>query len=229
MAGPEIVMVPLERLVEDFKLYPRTQVQPPHVSQMAEALRAGEQLPPIVVEAETYRIVDGWHRKRAHEKAGLAEIACILRSYASEADLFEEAIRLNATHGRPLAAYERKRCIQIAQELGLSLERTAAALRIRPEAAVKMFERAPLDESGRVVAVKQGLPSVTPWTSRMQQVNEKYGGMQPTFYARQLILYLEGGFFRADNRRLAELLDQLCALWERVKQQAGVRAGGGAG
>jgi hypothetical protein len=53
-------------LVIDFSIYPRQAIDDQHVSALAEVLRAGGTLPPIVAECGTLRTVDGMHRIRAH-------------------------------------------------------------------------------------------------------------------------------------------------------------------
>lgn len=215
----QIAMVPVEQLVEDLSVYPRFRVDDYHVSELAEALRAGAILPPCVVEAGTYRIVDGIHRKRAYARAGRSEVPCILRTYLSEADLFEEAMRLNAGHGRRLTAMDRRRCVLIAEELGLSLERISIALSATPEAIKKWAAQVAVDEVGRPVPVKRGLEPSTFWTKKQQQVNERWGGMQASFYARQLILYLRGGFYREGDQRLTQLLDELVDVWTEIRNR----------
>ena len=37
-------------LIEDFSLYPRSQVDGAHVQSMTESLLAGEKLPPIIID-----------------------------------------------------------------------------------------------------------------------------------------------------------------------------------
>lgn len=218
------VMMPIEKLVEDFKLYPRTDVdEKVHVTNIAEAILAGVPIPPIVADVQSYRIVDGWHRKRAYQRLKYEAVPCILKQYDSEADMFEDAVRLNATHGRPLSMYERKRCIEIAQELGLSLERITKALAVRVELAEKWIATFATDSEGKVHAVKANLisPSET-WTRRVEEANRKWMGNPPAFLANQLLVYLEGGFFKPTDTKLAKLLDRLVEVWQEVKARVAV-------
>src|ERR1700691_5082151 len=55
-------------LVEDAGVYPRGMVSEVHVADLAYALDAGAQLPVPVIDRETQKIVDGFHRVRAHRK-----------------------------------------------------------------------------------------------------------------------------------------------------------------
>jgi hypothetical protein len=61
-------------VVIDMTIYPRDGWSEPTVERYAEALRAGDQFPPITLEAGTSRLLDGMHRYRAHTMLGLAEI-----------------------------------------------------------------------------------------------------------------------------------------------------------
>ena len=91
-------------LVQDYDLYPRAQVDGYHVREIAEALEAGVSMPPVIAEKGTKRVVDGFHRIRAAQKihGATAKIEVVFKVYGSEAELFREAMRLNADHGRNL-------------------------------------------------------------------------------------------------------------------------------
>ena len=104
--------VRLSLLVEDYDFYPRSAVDSQHSRAIEDAIRAGIQVPPIIVEDKTMRIVDGWHRHRAlrsiHGDAD-PEIQVEIRVYANDGELLRDAGRLNATHGRALTSYDRQR------------------------------------------------------------------------------------------------------------------------
>jgi hypothetical protein len=62
---PNIRTLPIDRLVEDYRLYPRSEGGGATVEQLREALRAGAKFPPLRVCAKTLRVIDGFHRKAA--------------------------------------------------------------------------------------------------------------------------------------------------------------------
>lgn len=127
--------VPLAALVEDMSVYPRHAVDEAYVGQLVEALRAGAQPPPIVVDAGTMRVVDGWHRARAYRKVLGAEAALDVefRTYKSEAALRLDAVSLNAMHGRKLDRIDQVRAVLLLEEAGVPEDRIAIALNIRPD------------------------------------------------------------------------------------------------
>src|SRR5262245_29364171 len=100
--GADMSRMTLEELKIDDSIYPRTRVSGFNVQRMISALEAGLKLPPIVIEAEANRIVDGRHRYEAYSQQGLKTIDVTKKSYASEADIYADAVRLNTGHGEPL-------------------------------------------------------------------------------------------------------------------------------
>ncbi|MFE5208658.1 ParB N-terminal domain-containing protein [Streptomyces sp. NPDC056600] len=81
---------------------------PAHVRLLAERL---EDLPPVVVQRSTLRVLDGRHRLAAARLRGLERIParCV---DVCDAEAFVTAVRLNASHGLPLAAHERAAAVR---------------------------------------------------------------------------------------------------------------------
>jgi ParB-like chromosome segregation protein Spo0J len=64
-------------------------------------------LPPIVVQLQTMRVIDGMHRLRAARLRGEKEINARIFD-GDEASSFVLAVRMNVAHGLPLSASDRK-------------------------------------------------------------------------------------------------------------------------
>jgi ParB-like chromosome segregation protein Spo0J len=130
-----VAVIPVSYLVEDFDLYPRTDVDHVNIASLTEAIRAGVTLPPIIAEEGTHRIVDGWHRRRAYLRAlgPDATIEVDLRDYASDDELLLAAIQLNAGHGLRLKVIDQRRMAGMCSRRGISIERIALALHVTPE------------------------------------------------------------------------------------------------
>ena len=95
----------------DESLYPRKGgVDEQTVNMMGRAFDAGATFPPIVADKATKKVVDGFHRGRMYLKKGLAETEVELVSYKTVADLFLDAVRRNATHGRKLSPWDHVHC-----------------------------------------------------------------------------------------------------------------------
>jgi hypothetical protein len=117
----------------DPELYPRLNMDQDHVERIAEAIRIGAKLPPIVVTKGDKRfLIDGYHRLAAHRKVhgdGVA-IQAVQKALDTPAARLLEAIKLNAAHGRPLSQEDRVRCVAVATKLDISESAMATALNV---------------------------------------------------------------------------------------------------
>jgi hypothetical protein len=147
--------IPLAELVEDMSVYPRHGLDEQHVGQLVLALKSGATLPPLVADAASKRLVDGWHRSRAYRRVlgENAAVAVDLRSYASEAMLIEDAVALNAMHGRRLDRMDQVRAVLLMERAGVERVRIAATLHMPEERIEKLRIRvalAPPGDDGQV-------------------------------------------------------------------------------
>lgn len=125
-------LINLVDVVLDPAIYPRARqaVNDHHVAEIAEAMRAGSVLPPILVEHGTLRVVDGWHRVTAARQRGDEQISATLKKYASEGDLIRDAAALNSTHGMALSTQDKVHAANLGATLGVSDADMAQALRM---------------------------------------------------------------------------------------------------
>lgn len=180
-------------LVRDLTIYPRAQVDPYHVNELVEAYKSGSPIPPPLVERTTHRIVDGYHRIAAWQKLeGVdATIDVLEKVYATEADLIEEAILLNAAHGRALSVYDKARSIAIAKEAGISRERIATALHITRERVDELLLTR-FSGDGEVLkrtTVHFAGRQMTP--AQVEYNRGPAGGMDQLFYINQVVSLIE--------------------------------------
>lgn len=133
--------LPIAELVEDMSLYPRHAVDEANVTSLVRALESGTTLPPVVVDKASKRIVDGWHRVRAHKRvlgaAGVIDVE--LRSYKDETAIIKDAVSTNAIHGRQFDAIDRTRAVLMLEKHGVATLEIAAVLHI-PEAHVQKIK-----------------------------------------------------------------------------------------
>ncbi|HLC28337.1 MAG TPA: ParB/RepB/Spo0J family partition protein [Dehalococcoidia bacterium] len=213
--------LPIESLIEDFDLYPRTMVSGPHVARLRDALTARITTPPVIVDATSKRIVDGFHRVRAYKQLGRETIECEIRMYKNDAELFADAVRLNSGHGRPLGPYEIKKSVETLRRLGVGEKRIIEIVRAPKERIVEIVSRFATSTSGHESAVKAAYESDLAgqeMTADQEVANRKLTGMNPTFHARQILIAL-----RADMARMTPgfvaAMDELCELWEKVRPE----------
>lgn len=210
--------VKLSKLVLDDKLYPRAHIEPYHVGELVEAIKAGAQLPPIVADKATLKVTDGRHRIEAIRtlEGDKAMVDVDLKEYASEAAMFEDAIRLNASHGRSLSKMDQAHCLAKAQEFKLEPAVVATLLNITQERAEDLVSNR-LAFSGEEQVVLKGS---TAWlagrhlSEEQAHYNRGAGGMNQTFYINQVIGMLEGDAVDWENARVAGALKKLLGLLE---------------
>jgi ParB-like chromosome segregation protein Spo0J len=113
-------MVPVEAIVTDPDLQPRTKIDRPTVERYAELLRDGVVLPPVelVTDGRSIWLGDGFHRVFAHEDAGLAQIEAFVRR-GDKLDALKISLRTNATHGRARSEKDLDRAYQKAVQFEL--------------------------------------------------------------------------------------------------------------
>jgi hypothetical protein len=217
-------------LIFDYDVYPRMSVDTQHVGYMAEALAAGVVMPPLVICEKTLRIVDGFHRSKLYLKVHGPDhmVDVIEKKFARDADLFAEAIRLNASHGRALSQYDRAHCALIAEKLELTIDETARAMGIT---VVKLTElrvdrvgvlSIPGKKNGQHIPLKQTIRHMTGKTLTPEQAeaNEHLSGMNQLFYVNQLITLIESDLLDSSNRDLMKRLQYLAGLIQKLKVAA---------
>lgn len=214
-------MIPVAELVFDYGLYPRQQIDSAHVRNIRLARQAGVELPPITIDQVSKRIVDGFHRAKdilLEDPKG--KIACTEKKYTTEAEMFLDAMRLNASHGSNLTVCDRLHCILLAERLQIDEEAVADALGMTEERIGELRLDRTAKSNGTSLALKQTIRhmrgkrlSESQWAA-----NKKLSGMRPAFYVNQLLLLLENDLLDDEDEKLGELLDRLAEkLAERVK------------
>lgn len=213
--------IKLSAIIEDFALYPRGDVDSGHVAHIAAAIESGQQMPDIIIERKSKRIIDGFHRKRAFVRVLGAdgEVDVIVKEYPSEADMFLDAMKRNANHGRNLTSYDRTVAINKAVGFAIEPEYIAGALNMTVEKVNgwKVTRCAKLENSGRVVALKQPIKHMAGRTMSKEQaaVVPKIGGNNVMFYVNQIKLLIENDLIDTDNE---QLVDGLCSLIPLLKK-----------
>jgi len=214
----------LSELVFDFDIYPRGSVDSHHVSEIAEAMRAGSEMPPIVIDTKSKRIVDGFHRARAYLQLHKPDhkVQCVEKRYRTEKELFLDSARLNASHGRALTQHDKAHCLILAEKFGITPEKMAEALNITPARVGTLMS----SRVGRVgassVALKRTISHMAGRTITPAQsaANDKLSGMQQAFYANQLITLIENDLLDTENDNLMRSLSRLSELLPGVLQRA---------
>ena len=213
--------IAVDKLVEDLDFYPRNEVSSTTVTGIADALAAGVMLPPIVIDAKSKRIIDGWHRARAYRRLKREVIEAEWREYRTEREMFLDAVRLNASHGRRLDPYDLRRCVARLRELGVEPDAIAEVIHVLPARLEDIGKQSALGPQGTVVPLKSGLMHLRERKLSRKQVEgiERASGMAALYHVNQLINLLENNLLPEHNAGLVDGLDKLMALWRQVRRQ----------
>ena len=203
-------------LILDWNLYARQRVDNYHVSEMVESLKAGTVFPPVIADDASKRVVDGFHRitavLRLYKEA--AEIDVMLKKYASEAEIYEDAMKLNSTHGRNLTSYDKAHCILRGREFGLTDDRIADALHMTMDRITRLIKErwtAEQDVLKKTVDHFAG-ESIT---KKQREFIPRAGGMDQLFYINQVIALLETNSIDWDREKVKTALLKLVKLLEK--------------
>jgi hypothetical protein len=218
---PKIVKMNISELVLDFDLYPRNDVSSAQVTSLVDAIESGFDLPPIIADAKSKRVVDGFHRHKAYTRCKIEEVRVELREYENDGTLFADAVRLNRGHGRTLDPYDIKRAIDKLTTLGFAKEAIAGIVRMplpRMDEIVKGFAH---NAAGDAVPLKGGTHHLagTEVTAGQEKGIGRVSGMNATFHAKQLILMLEQGLYKS-TPAFEEAMDRLTELWDQKHAKA---------
>jgi hypothetical protein len=206
-------------LIMDYGLYPRVNINAQHVADLADALDTGVKFPPVLADEATRKLIDGFHRTSATiKRRGLeGKIAVEFRRYASEVEMFKDAVRFNTEHGLRLSRFEQVRVMEKGRTLSISEEEMAGLLHMPVDRLGKLEARKTgHSEDGNTVIPLKGTASHLrgcPVTEKQREAIHRAGGMSLTFYANQILNAINGDLVDTQSsavlEKLVELRDRL--------------------
>jgi hypothetical protein len=215
--------IALAKLILDWDLYPRTELDSVHLRDMVDALNAGEEMPPVVYDRRSFKLVDGFHRHAAYKRARGEDCAIPAEAhdYPNDAAVYLDGVRRNSRHGVMLSPLDRARIILRAGELGIKPAPLAEALAMPPGRLEEVMRgRIGTDPAGRPMILKRtiGWREGKRLTKQQAEVNEWLAGMRPSFYIGRVIDLLRANLLDPEDARVQALLDELHSLLrERAK------------
>lgn len=211
--------VRIAELIFDATLYPRHEVDSHHVRELADAIRAGATMPPIIADRVSKRIVDGVHRcnavRRVHGDE--AKAAVEWRKYKNDGELFVDAARLNAGHGRRYSPFDIVRIRHVAEGLEIDPAYLAANLSMTVERLGKLeITKTAIGPTGGLQPIRRAVSHMAgqQLTETQAKGAERMGGMSLLYYANQIMTAVEHDLLPVDNVRL---MDRLVELVEALR------------
>lgn len=207
-------------LILDYGLYPRHDLNPIHIRDIIQAMESGKEMPPVIADRETKKITDGFHRVTAALRIDEnATITVEWRDYADDAARFEDAMRLNASHGQKFSPYDHARCVIIGEEFSLTPDRIAAALNMtRDKLEDLRMRKTASGPDSHLQPIKHTVVHLAGRKLSEQQIEglAHTGGKSQTYYVNQVINFLEGDLLDRENEKLMERLAKLARLLENT-------------
>lgn len=207
--------VELGRLVLDFALYPRANVDDSTVARLGEALDAGAELPPPLVEKKSLRVLDGFHRVRLYQRKYPPEYLITVQAeeFKDEAAMFLRAVEANAAHGRPYAPYDRAHALVMAGQMHIPDDLLAKALHLKVERMIEIRQTktASVGRAEERVAIKTTICHMADKKLTRGQVaaNERLGGMRQLFYVNQVLILIENDLLDTSDDAVMEAIARL--------------------
>jgi hypothetical protein len=215
------MLIKAAELIEDFRLYPRSQVDTTHVRNIAEAMMAGEKFPSIIID-EQNRIIDGFHRKRATLRVfgDEADIEVEVRQYVNDKERFLDALRYNSRHGKGITGVEQTGAILKAQGFKIDPKFIASALGISQERVKEIVQckvgniRQGTTAHGDPVPLKRSMQHFAGKEMTVEQVkvNDMAPGTPQSLLINQLIGFIESGSLQLENEKIVNGLIHLKEL-----------------
>lgn len=95
----QVRTIPINDVVWDPSIYPRSKWSTATIDRYVDAVDAGEEFPPLVVESGSMRLLDGKHRLEAFKRAGRGEVVVAVVDVPEGMSAKFYAATLSAKHG----------------------------------------------------------------------------------------------------------------------------------
>jgi len=201
-------------------------VNPLFVSRYRQAMRNGDQFPPLTIEADG-TIISGNHRYESYlaEFGEKHEVPVIVKNYKGEAERIEDAIRDNVRHGCALDGITRKRAVLVLSKLGRSAEAIAKLLCISAKRVEDMAGMSVLVIGGRGTKpdpqpVKRGMEHMAGKKVTAEQYEQHRHldrGVPAAQSARQLFRWIENGWIDwTDEETLVAMTELHAAIGGKI-------------
>lgn len=224
----EIGEIEIRDIIADTDLHPRVKLNENAIDDYAQAMKAGIDLPPIIVfqEGGQYHLADGWHRLEAARRIGRSQVMAEVRK-GDRRDALLYAVGANAAHGLRRTGADKRKAVQLLLDdpewQQWSVEAIAKTCNVS-WGLVDMVRSVYLlksEDSER--QVKRG-DSVF-----KQKVGKRKGKKVPRTPLRALgemrNLITEARLLAIESDEYSELADQLPEIAERLEQLVGRQTG----
>jgi len=159
---PKQKLMKISEVKVDDKLYPRTHVDFVTGARYYNALKAGENFPPIAVAKRDNGkciLIDGAHRLQASKQCGQTHIQAEVFEGLTDKEIYVKAIEMNVTHGRQFGTNEITTIAITLQDWKMSLEDISKIIKIPADKIIPFVAKrmTRISETGQEFALKRPL------------------------------------------------------------------------
>lgn len=210
---PKIRKVSIDDLKRDFAFYPREGVDYATVSRFMDAMRAGAKFPPLKIDANTGRIIDGFHRYGAYQQLGVSMIEVIGAEPKNDAEFFFLAVSANKAHGLGYSYADQQKIVKLAARLGLQREKIALAVALPIQKVEEMTRNIPsfsATEDKQPIKFNSGHAKSSPSTIRpIQPKNDAITSSGFLFYCNQVIRFMRSDLCDVNDQQIHSKIREL--------------------
>lgn len=204
-------------------------INPFVVCKYRQAMRVGDEFPPMIIDKATNEIVSGNHRATAYlEEFGEDYLVpCEFETYASEADKIKRFAEENARHGMALDGISKRAIAIKLSGLGTSPDDIAKIFGVSVKSVLEWGEQSVyvIGNTGKtgmktLEPIKNGLPDSVRGTTITR---EEYGehrnvdlGIPDHRLAEQLVRHLRSGWVNMDDDRTRDAMENLKAELDKI-------------
>ncbi len=190
--------------------------------QYAEAMKTGAKFPPIDVTKFNGKwiVIDGWHRVDAYKRNGEKDVLANIINLKDEKEIYLEAVKRNARHGRQFSVQERITICLRLQDLKIERATIANLVGI----PIDKWERivggkVTSTYNGEEVVLKAPLSNLAGMTvpERTIQAQENLSSMSQLQILDNMIIMLENSFFNFSDKNVEEKLRRIKSLLDEIK------------
>lgn len=217
--------IPIKDIKQSEEILEIRRVNPVFVSRYRQAMREGDEFPPIVVTPENVAVA-GNHRLGAYsqEYPETHKIECIVKEFDSKADMIAFAVQDNARHGNPLDGISRKRAILKLIELGKKEDEVASLIGVSVKRITELAGQHVVVRGSGKKPVKRGLEHMAGKTvskSQYKSHDKRDRAMNIVSQCEQITRWLENGWV---DMECEENKTALINLGKKIDKSIGVIA-----
>ena len=209
----------ISSLKRNYNIYPREGLDGFNVIRIRNAIEAGVELPPVIADKKTKMVIDGFHRIEAVKliSGPDGEILVDYHEYKNLAEMFLDAVRLNAAQGKTLLPNDIERIIEVAHDLEITPKYLAGALSMTAS-RIKGFEPTRIDAS--ISVQDPGIQRARSVVAELVKIPEVIKKKKPEnkcqlYFIRQVINFIEQGVDMEDEKLMGRL-EELYRLLKEI-------------